>query len=438
VITYVSNKKELQMEHKFTQNKTDATFELVFTASEYEEAMESTFKKEGGKYRVHGFRAGKAPRKMIEKNYGEGVFIEAAIDQLFKQGYNTILDANPEFEPIAPPAIDFDLPKEGGVTMKGTVETIPQFKLGKYTGLEVASADIKITDKQVNEFLEEARIKRGRQVDAPTSHKIVNGDMVTLDFKGSIDGVEFAGGTAEDYELEIGSKSFIDTFEDQLVGLCVGDTKDVKVSFPKEYHAAELAGKPANFAIKIKKIKQTELPKLDDAFAKDTSEFETLADYKKDIKEKLTTSAEAESKQLNEDALIAEVVKQTPVEIPEKMVERQLDMMMNNINHRLSMQGFNLELFAQMQGTTVDAIREQHKESAINTIKTRLVLDEIAKKEKIVPMPEEIEDIIMQAAQKSGRKDKEIRKDVDYVNMLVTNKKYDMITEFLKSKNSMK
>ena len=426
------------MENNFKQEKTNASFELTFTQAEYDVALEVAYKKEGGKYRVHGFRAGKAPRKMIEKAYGEGVFIEPAIDHLFRQGYKSILEANPDFEPIAPPELDFDLPETGGVKIKGTVETIPQFKLGKYTGCDVKKVEIKVTDKDVERFLADQQQKRARSVEAQADYKVASGDTVTLDFRGSIDGIEFPGGTAEDYELVIGSNSFIDTFEDQIIGMKVDDTKDVKVTFPKEYHANDLAGKPAVFAIKVKKIMCKELPTIDDKFAKESSEFETLAEFKKYIKENLEKSAEVESKQQTEDALINAIVSKTELEVPEKMVERQLDMMMDNINRRLSMQGFNLEMFAGFQGTTVEEIRNQHRESAITTIKTRLILDEIAKVEKIIVTDEELETIIMETAEKVGKKDKDLRKDKEFLHMLRTNKTYDKVTDFLKAKNNIK
>ena len=426
------------MEKTFKQDKTNATFELAFTPAEFETAQEEAYKTEGKKYRVHGFRAGKAPRKMIEQTYGGGVFIEPAIDNLFRKGYKEVLEAYPDFEPIAPPELDFDMPESGGVILKGTVETIPQFKLGKYTGIEVKKTEIKITDKEVDGFIEKQRTDRARKVDAPEGHKIKKGDTANINFLGTIDGVAFNGGTAEGFDLEIGSNSFIDTFEDQLIGLTVGAEKDVVVTFPKQYHSKDLAGKPANFAVKINKISQTEIPALDDKFVTDVSEFKTVAEYRADTKEKLEKSAEIEATQANEDNIISAIVKETKLDIPEKMVERQLDMMMDNINRRLSMQGFNLELFAQMQGTTVDAIREQHRETAINTIKTRLVMDEIAKVEKIKPTDAEIEELIAQAADRSSRKDKDIRKDAEVMQMLTQNKTYDKITEFLKTKNLLK
>jgi len=426
------------MDYKFQQHKDEATFELMFTNEDYQAALESAYKRDVGKYKVHGFRAGKAPRKMIEKTYGEGVFMETAIDELFKTGYKKILEDKPDLEPIAAPEIDFKIQADSSILMTGKVETIPQFKLGKYAGLEVKKADIKITDKEVTRFLDEARANGARQVEAKAGHKIAKGDIAVIDFTGSIDGVEFPGGKAIDHELEIGSNSFIDTFETQLVGLKNGDQKDVNVTFPAEYHATELAGKKAKFDVKVKNIMQVELPTLDDKFAKETSEFETLDAYKADIKAKLQTSADAESKQLTEDNLISTVVEQTKFDVPAKMIERQLDMMMNNINHRLAMQGASLELYAQMRGTTVEALREEHRPSATNTIKTRLILDAIAKKENIDVTKEEMEELVKTISKETGRKESELRKDKQFQDIARQNKFYDKITDFLRIKNTFK
>ncbi|MCL2756012.1 MAG: trigger factor [Firmicutes bacterium] len=420
---------------KYTIEKGAESLEIkmAFTKEEWSDAIDKAYKKNSGKFKVPGFRSGKVPRKVIENTYGEHIFHEDGVSEAFLPAYNTVLAENPNVEPTDYPTIDFKYLDEG-IEITATVDVLPEFKLGKYTGLEIKRMDVKIDEKNVDEYLEKLRASRARQVEAKPGHKIANGDIAIIDFVGSVDGIEFPGGKGENYELEIGSNSFIDTFETQLVGSKVDDVINVNVTFPKQYHATDLAGKPALFVVTVKKIMQKELPELNDDFAKDLSEFATMKEFRADAKARIEKQAEAEVKQENEQRLVNKIVEQTKIELPQKMIERQLDHMMYMMESRLGQQGATLEMYAQYTGTTVDAMREAQRKEAENVIKTRLVIDEIVKKESLAVTEEEIDAEIDKLVEATGGK-KSGFNTKDRRNYIKNDMMYSKVLKFLEEKN---
>ena len=423
------------MNYKKEIGKTTAKFEIVFSKQAWENAQEDAYKKEGGKYSVPGFRKGKVPKGMIEKNFGKDIFVEGAVTKLFTEAYRQILSENDQLNPIDYPSIDFAIREDGTLLITAEVEIMLAFEVGKYKGHEIKKNNIKIVDKDINDYLKRMQAARARQIEAKKDHKISMGDIAVIDFVGSIDGVEFQGGTGKDYELEIGSKSFIDTFEEQLVGLLVGDNKDISVKFPHDYHAEGLAGAPAKFAVTIKKIMYKELPKLDDEFVREVSDFDTLEEFKEDIRTNMEKQAEQESRNMDEQALINKIIEETKIEIPDNMVERQLDGMMQDLDYRLSTQGANLEFYAKYLGTTIQGLREKERERATSIIKNRLIFDKIAEIEKITVSKDELEQRIKQVAAQSPKKEAEIRKSAEKLRFIEHDLQYSKIVDFLFANN---
>ena len=357
----------------------DKKITFKFTAAEIDAASEQVYKQSAAKYKVEGFREGKAPRKMIESQYGE-VFFESALNKLFSDAYNKYLDENPTIRPVSDPEVDA---KEGngGIEFVATITCQDEFTLGKYKGLEIKKHEIKITDKEVDAFLTKLAGERAREVASEKSHKIEKGNIAVIDFEGFTDGKAFDGGKASNHELEIGSKSFIDTFEDQLIGKSIGDKIDVNVTFPKEYHAENLAGKPALFKVTINNILIKQIPAIDDALAKESSEFNTLAEFKADIKKRLEKQAQIEADHINEEAILAEVVKQTKVEPHPKLVDRQFYGMMQELQYKLSQSGISLDMYAAYNGMSLEDFQKRQREFAQMGAKTGLVLEAIGQKE---------------------------------------------------------
>ncbi len=364
--------------------------EISLDAKEWEAALEEAYKKTKGRFNIHGFRKGSAPRKVIEKTYGPTIFFEDAIDGSFYKYYFEVLQKEKSVEPIDAPALSIKNIDENGLVIVATVQNKPEVKLGEYKGLTVKKDSVKITDKEVNAELDKMVASRARFIEV-SDRAVENGDMATIDFCGTIDGVKFDGGEAKDYDLEIGSHSFIDNFEDQLIGLKVGDKKDVKVTFPANYHVESLKDKPAVFAVEVKGIKTKQLPELNDEFASEVSEFENLADLKKDIKEKLTHSAEHEAEHKQEADLIDAVVANATVEVPEIMVEHQVEDFIRDFEYRLSYQGLKLEDYLNYLGQSLEDLKASRKEDAEKTVKTRLVIEAIIKAENITVTDADIE-----------------------------------------------
>ena len=429
------------MEYKLTPDKSDKTklkIEFTFTKKEWDTAGEEAYKKEAGKYKMQGFRAGKAPKGMIEKAYGADIFVEGTVSSLFVPAYREVLAQNKDINPIDYPSVDFNHNEDGSVSIDAEIEVVPSFKLGNYKGLSVKKTKAEVKDEQVEEFIQSLAERHASLDDAKAGHKIATGDTAVISFLGTIDGVAFPGGASPNHELEIGSKSFIDTFEDQLVGLVIGDKKDVKVMFPTNYHAEEFAGKNAVFAVEVLGIKVKIKPELNDKFVAEISPFKTVSELKEDVKKNMQAQAEQEARQTDEQNLAREIIKGTKLEIPAKMIEKQVDQQLQDLDYRLSMQGANIEMYAQFMGKTMDELRAEEHDKALFIIQNRLVFDEIQKQEKIEVTAEEVDARIIEIANGDKKREKEIRGNRDRVRFVEGDLGYTKILEFLFANNSVK
>lgn len=370
------------------KNMVKLTIEVA--AADFEKAMEKSYQKNKNKINVQGFRKGKAPRAMIEKMYGAGVFYEDAANEVMPDAYE---QAAKEcgMEIVSRPEIDVVQVEKGKeFIFTATVAVKPEVTLGEYKGIEVEKIAAEVTEEDVDSELARIREQNARILTID-DRAVAADDEVTIDFEGFVDGVPFAGGKGEDYKLVIGSHSFIDTFEDQLIGKNIGDETEVHVTFPAEYHAAELAGKPAVFKVNIKGITARELPELDDDFAGDVSEFETLAEYKEDLKKTLLERKQKEARTEKENKVIDKIIENAAMEIPDAMVASQADQMAEEMSQRLRMQGMNISQYFQFTGLNADTFMENLKPQALKRIQCRLVLEAIAKAENIEVTEEEYE-----------------------------------------------
>ncbi len=386
----------LQVE-KLENNMAKLTIEVP--AEELEAAIEKAYQKNKNKISVPGFRKGKVPRKMIEKMYGAAIFYEDAANEIIPDAYEKALDECEE-EIVSAPKIDVTQ-IEAGKPFIFTAEVAlkPEVTLGKYAGVKIDKVEVEVTEEEVNAQIEQERENSARTITIE-DRPVKDGDITTLDFEGFVDGVAFDGGKGTDYPLTIGSGSFIPGFEEQLVGAEIGKEVEVKVTFPEEYHSADLAGKDAVFKCTIKSIKEKELPELDDEFASEVSTFDTLAEYKEDVKNTLMTKKQDAAKTAKEEAVIDAVIEDAKMDIPDAMVETEQRQMIDEFAQRLQMQGLSMEQYMQFTGATPQALLEQTKPQALKRIQSRLVLEAVAKAENLAANEEEYEDEIKNMAEK--------------------------------------
>ena len=384
---------------KLEKNMAKLTVEVP--AEEVEKALQAAYMKEKNKISIPGFRKGKVPRAMIEKMYGAAVFYEEAANILIQDNYAAAMEESKE-DIVSRPTIDI-VQIESGKPFIFTAEVAvrPEVTLGKYKGVQVTKIDTTVTDEEVEAALEKEQQKNSRTVTV-TDRPVANGDTAVIDFEGFVDGVAFEGGKGENHPLEIGSHSFIDTFEDQLVGKNAGDEVEVNVTFPEKYQAADLAGKPAVFKVKINEIKTKELPELNDEFASEVSEFDTLAEYKEDLRKHLEVEKENEAKRTKEDEAIKKIIDKSTMEIPEAMIETQCENMINEFAQRIAQSGLSMEQYMQFSGMTIDGLKEQVRPEAETRIKSSLVLEQIAKDENIEVSEDEINAEIEKMAAQYG------------------------------------
>ncbi len=419
--------------------KNQAVISLEISKEAMDTATSAVFQRNKGRYAIPGFRKGKAPRKMVEQYYGAGVFFEDAFNDVLPGVYEAaVKELN--LDPVDRPEIEIeDITDEGVIKVKATVTLMPEVKLGKYEGIKVDLVEYNVTDEEVEQEIKHALDRASRFVDID-DRAVQMGDTVGLNYSGSIDGVKFDGGTAENQTLEIGSGSFIPGFEEQMVGMAIGEEKALNVKFPDEYHAEELKGKEAVFDVKVLSIKEKQVPALDDEFAKDVSEFDTLDEYKADIKAKLTDRKKNQADTEMENKMIEAIAENSTIDIPDCMIEQQIDAQLRDMEMRMSYQGLKLEDYIKYTGMTMAQMRDMYREGAKKTVQIRLTLAEIIKAENIEATDEEVDAEIAKYAESYGAKAEEFAKTVTadqkeyFKEMAVMNK----LIALLKEKNPAK
>mgnify|MGYP000215842374 CR=1 FL=1 len=417
----------LQVE-KLENNMAKLTIEVP--ANDLEKALQSAYMKQKNKIAMPGFRKGKVPRQMIEKMYGPEIFYDDAANALIPKAYSEAYDEC-DLEIVSRPEINIvQIEKGKSFIFTADVATKPEVKLGEYKGLEVDKVSTRVTQKEVDAKIQEEAEKNAREV-VVTDRPVADGDEVILDFEGFVDGEAFEGGKAEGYELEIGSNTFIPGFEDQIVGMKAGEEKDVKVKFPDEYFSKDLAGKDATFKVKVNEIKKKELPELDDEFAKDVSEFDTLKELKASIKEKLEKENEERTKYETQDAAVKAVCDNTEIDIPSGMIDSEIDNMVNDMKSRLQYQGLTLENYLKMVGKTEQEFRKDYEEQAKEAVKSRLVIEAIVKAEKIEADEKDVNAKIEEMAKNYGREAKDLEENEALKNYIKGSLETEKAIEFV-------
>ena len=427
------------MDYKF-ENGEKSTVKIYITLdkSEWESAISAAYEKTKGKYSLQGFRKGHVPKSVIEKTYGKGVFFEDAINGCFYDYYKQIIDKEENFYPLDQPDIDVDKISEDGVTMIAVVPVKPEVKLGAYKGIKIKKVEYNVSVEDVNAEIEKLRERNSRMVNV-SDRPAANGDTVVIDYSGSVDGVKFAGGTAEKQNLVLGSGSFIPGFEDQVVGMNIGDEKDVNVTFPEDYHAEELKGKAAVFAVKLHEIKFKELPEVNDEFIKDAVGAESVEEYRKETAEKLQAANDKRAERETDDNIIKAIAETTETEIPEVLVERNIDDIVQDVEYRLMYQGLKLEDYLKYIGTTMEDFRKNYREQAETNAKYQLVMNKIVEQENISCTDEELDAKIEEIAKQSNKTFEEYKagmnpRQKEYVkDMVVT----DNMFKFLRENNNI-
>ena len=394
---------------KISSNKVKLSFDI--DAAKFDEAMGKAYIKVRGQVAIPGFRKGHAPRKMIENMYGEGVFYDEAFELIFDEVYGPAIDEN-KLEVVDRPQVDIQQIGTGK-NLQFTCEVFvkPDVTLGEYKGVEVKKEHTLVTEDDVNAEIEKERNKQAAEVSVD-DRAVAEGDTVNLDYSGSVDGVKFAGGTAEGQTLKIGSHTFIPGFEEQMVGMNIGEEKDLNVTFPTEYHAPDLAGKEAVFHVKVNSITETQLPALDDDLAKDISEFDTLDAYKADVRAKLEAQAAERDNNAFTNAVIEKVMANATVEIPDAMVERQIDSMVRTFEARLAQQGLKLADFMKYTGQDEKSFRNQYRDQAEKSVRANLVLEAVENVEKFEAAEEEIDAEIEKFAKQIGQNVEDLKKNL--------------------------
>lgn len=406
----------------------DAKFTMVFTGEEFENAIVDAYKANKDRFEIKGFRKGKAPRKIIENTYGEDIFYDEALNNLLQMGYPNAI-AELDLEVIDQPKLNLgELKKGEDVEITATVACFPEVEAKDYFGLEVEKIEHEVTDEDVEKELERVQ-KAHSSMETVTDRKTEEGDTVILDFDGSVDGEHFDGGKAENFELKLGSGQFIPGFEDQLVGKEAGEAVDVHVTFPEEYHAEDLAGKEALFECKINEIKKENLPEINDEFASDVSEFETLDEYKKSIREKIQKQDDESADRIMRDSMVQKLTEVNDVDVPAVMVESEIDNMLQEMQQQLAMQGLSLDQYMKFTGMDANALREQARMDAQKRVELRILLKAIVKQENIEATEEDIEKELTTFAEQYGQPVEDVKK------MLGDNVRY--FEEDVKSKKAI-
>ena len=413
-----------------TENNNELKLEFTIEAKKFDEGMKKVYAKSAKYFNIPGFRKGKAPMAIVEKQYGPEIFYEDTFNEIVPEEYERELKEN-NIEAVSRPEIEVkQMGKGQDLVFTAVVQTKPEVKLGKYKGIELKKIEYNVTDEDIEHELGHMADRNSRLVTVE-DRSVENGDITVIDFEGFVDGVAFEGGKAENHELTIGSNTFIPGFEDQIIGMKTGEEKDINVKFPEEYFSEELKGKDATFKVKLHEIKKKELPKLNDDFAKDTSEFDTLEELKKSIKEKLEEENKNKAKYETEDAAIKAVSDATEVEIPSGMIETEIDNMVRDIETRLSYQGMKLDQYLEMMGKSMEDFRKEYEEQAKTSVKTRLTLEAIEKAEKIEPSDEEVDKKLKEMAAMYGKKEDELALNEQFMNYIKDSLKGEAVVKFI-------
>ena len=413
-----------------TKNANEVKLEITVEAEKFENAIKKIYFQNAKYFNIPGFRKGKAPQNIVEKYYGKEIFYEDAFNDIAPEAYDNAIKEN-NIDAVSKPEIDVVTMEKGqDLVFTAVVATKPEVKIANYKGIEIEKVEYNVKDEDIENELKDMQDKNSRLVtveDRPAQ----DGDTTKIDFEGFVDGVPFEGGKAENYELVLGSHSFIEGFEDQVAGMNVGEEKEINVTFPKEYFSKELAGKPAVFKVKLNELKKKELPELDDEFAKDVSEFDTLKELKDSIKEKLEKQNKDREKYEKEDSAVKALVESMEVEIPTGMIELETENMMKDMEQRMSYQGLKLEQYLKMLGKTETEFKKEYEPQAIDAIKSRLAIEYVIKAEKIEASQEEIDNKLEEMAKNYGRDAKELKENENVVNYLKQGIENEKAMEFL-------
>ena len=414
-----------------TENANEVKFEITVEAAKFEDAMKKVYFKSAKYFNIPGFRKGKAPMQIVEKYYGPEIFYEDAFNEVAQEALEEAVEEN-KLDVVSRPEVDVKQMEKGkDLIFTVVMQTKPEAEVSKYKGIEIKKVEYNVTDEDIEHELHHMQEHNSRLISVE-DRAVESGDTTTIDFEGSVDGVPFEGGKAENYDLEIGSNTFIPGFEDQIIGMKIDEEKDVKVKFPEEYFSKELAGKDAVFKVKLHEIKKKELPELDDEFAKDVSEFDTLKELKADIKAKKEKQNEEKAKYETQDAVIKALCEKTKVEIPSGMVEMEVENMLKDFEQRLAYQGLNLEQYFKMMGKTEEEVKKEYEPQAIEGIKSRLALEAVIKAEKIEATDKEVEDKMKEMAKNYGKEnDEELLKNENVKNYIKQGLESEKAIDFL-------
>lgn len=413
-----------------TEKNNELKLEFTIESKKFDEGMKKVYAKSARYFNIPGFRKGKAPMAMVEKQYGPEIFYEDTFNEIVPEEYERELKEN-NIDAVSRPEIEIkQMGKGKDLIFTAIVQTKPDVKLGKYKGIQLKKIEYNVTDEDIEHELGHMADRNSRLVTVE-DRAVENGDITVIDFEGFVDGKAFEGGKAENHELTIGSNTFIPGFEDQIIGMKTGEEKDINVKFPEEYFSEELKGKDATFKVKLHEIKKKELPELNDDFAKDTSEFDTLDELKKSIKEKLEEENSNKVKYETEDAAVKAVVDSAEVEIPSGMIDTEIDNMVRDIETRLSYQGMKLEQYLSMMGKSMEDFRKEYEEQAKTSVKTRLVLEAIVKAENIEASEEDINKKLKEMAAMYGKKEDELALNEQFMNYIKDSLKNEAVVKYI-------
>ena len=420
-----------------TENANEVKLELTVEAQKFSDAIQKVYFQSAKYFNIPGFRKGKAPMNIVEKYYGKEIFYEDAFNEVAPEVLEEAVKEN-NIEIVSKPDIDVTQIEKGkDLIFTAVFQTKPEVELGKYKGIEIPKIEYTVSDEDINHELGHMQEHNSRLISVE-DRPVEKGDIAVIDFEGFVDGVAFEGGKAENHELEIGSNTFIPGFEDQIIGMKIDEEKDINVKFPDEYFSKDLAGKDATFKVKLHEIKKKELPELDDEFAKDVSEFDTLEELKKSIKDKIEKDNEQKQKYETEDAVIKAVCENIKVDIPSGMIESETEDMLKNIETRLSYQGLKLDQYLQIMGKTAEEVKKEYEPQAIEAVKSRLMLEAVVKAEKIEATEDEIVEKVKEMAKNYGKSDEELLKNENLRNYIKSGIETEKALDFLVKNAKMK